>query len=258
MPCFSPACFCMGWVDHNIVDLLDLWRRHVSGKGAQILFPILSHGVRAQWFMSLDWREACSWVPWLTRRLFWSRRIQRITGSPTTAGLCGSRVAGMLQLCWEDTRCPPVMQKKPKGHHAVFSFSRERAFDEFLTCPASCFPKCWELPVASGLAGASSVFLVFPSVKRGCYWGHRKDWLDRSVSWSHFSQWLQWDAQPRTMAGYTTLNISAVLWKMKSSDFSTYVSGGAEKLFMMFTADTADIIHENMGNGALFLYRDNL
>lgn len=55
------------------------------------------------------------------------------------------------------------------------------------------------------------------------------------------------------MAGYTTLNISAVLCKMKSSDFSTYVSGGAEKLFMMFTAGIADIIHKNMGNGALFL-----
>lgn len=155
-------------------------------------------------------------------------------------------------------KMPTCHAEKAKRSPRCFSFLRERASDEFLTCPASCFPKCWELPVASGLAGASSAFLVFPSVKPGCYWGHHKDWLDRSVSWSHFSQWLQWDAQPRTMAGYTTLNISAVLWKMKSSDFSTYVSGGAEKLFMMFTADTADIIHENMGNGALFLYRDNL
>jgi len=32
----------------------------------------------------------------------------------------------------------------------------------------------------------------------------------------------------------------------------TYVSGGAEKFFMMFIADITGITHENMGNGALF------
>lgn len=60
------------------------------------------------------------------------------------------------------------------------------------------------------------------------------------------------------MAGYMTLNISAALSKMKSSGFSTYVSVGAGKCFMMFIADITDITHENMGNGVLFLEGDNL
>lgn len=60
------------------------------------------------------------------------------------------------------------------------------------------------------------------------------------------------------MAGYTTLNISAVLCKMKSSDFHTYVSRGAGKRFMVFTAAITDTTHENMGNAALFLQGDNI
>lgn len=55
----------------------------------------------------------------------------------------------------------------------VYLFEKQ-AVGGFLTCPKA-------LGISSP-PGANSAFLIFPSVKYGCYWGRCKDGLDRSVS----------------------------------------------------------------------------
>lgn len=56
---------------------------------------------------------------------------------------------------------------------SVYLFEKQ-AVGGFLTCPKA-------LGISSP-PGANSAFLIFPSVKYGCYWGRCKDGLDRSVS----------------------------------------------------------------------------
>lgn len=212
---FSSTCFCMRWVDRNTLawfarpqegarlrkkSLFSVPCLVSQGKQAVICTLGMDRGLQ----VCFDWPEG-------------SRVARGPAGSHDTQPQQGCLVAPAAEWrqCWSSAGKKEDAGMKQgahpshkKGHRAMcFYLFEKQAVDGLLTCLSSCFPRLG----ISSLPGANSAFLIFPSVKCGCYWGRCKDALDRSVSWSHFSQWLQWDAQPRTMAGYTALNIAAVL-----------------------------------------------